>query len=73
MKTEKMQKLKKKFFSSAVKNLKIPEHQEGDSLPIFKAIMKFRNHPRITVIKNLYSGSRCNFCKVSVEGVAKKN
>ena len=39
-----------KFFSNAVKNLKIPEYQEADphaniSHPIFKAIIKFRNHP----------------------------
>ena len=46
------------FFSNAVKNLKIPEYQETDSLatnishPIFKAILKYRNNP-----KNLNKGS----------------
>ena len=47
-----------KFFSNAVKNLKIPEYQEADPHannifhPILKAIMKFRNRPNITVVKN---------------------
>ena len=52
------------FFSNAVKNLKIPEYQETDSLannishPIFKAILKYRNHPSIVAIKNLNKASR---------------
>ena len=50
------------FFSNAFKNLKILEYQETDSLannishPIFKAILKFRNHPNIVAIKNLNKG-----------------
>ena len=46
------------FFPRAVKNLKIPEYQETDSLannifhPIFKAILKYRNHTSIVPIKN---------------------
>ena len=45
------------FFSNAVKNVKIPEYQETDSLgnnislKIFKAILKYRNHPSIVAIK----------------------
>ena len=39
------------FFSNAVKNLKIPEFSDSDSLveniphPIFKLILKYKNHP----------------------------
>ena len=50
------------FFSNAVKNLKIPKYQETDLLannishPIFKAILKYRNHPSIVGIKNLNKG-----------------
>ena len=45
------------FFSNAVKNLKISEYLEGDPLtsnishPIFKTILKCRNHPIVTAIK----------------------
>ena len=48
-----------KFFSNAVKSLKIPEYQEAHphandiSHPIFKAIMKFRDYPSITALKIL--------------------
>ena len=58
-----------KFFSNAVKNLKIPEYQEADSHAnntshsISKAIMKFRNHPSITAMKNLNKGTRFDFCR----------
>ena len=50
------------FFSNAVKNLNILQYQETDSLannishPIFKPILKFRNHPNIVAIKNLNKG-----------------
>ena len=66
------------FFSNAVKNLKIPEYQEIDSLannishPIFKTILKYRNHPSIVAIKNLNKGSRFDFCRVSVQDVVKE-
>ena len=45
------------FFSNAVKTLKIPEYQKTDSLdndisyPIFKAILKYRNHPSMLLLK----------------------
>ena len=66
------------FLSNTVKNLKLSEYQERDSLsnnishPVFKATMKFRNHPNVTAIKNLNNGSRFNFCRVSVEDVIKE-
>ena len=67
-----------KFFSNAVKNLKIPEYQEADPLAnnishlIFRAMMKFRNHPSVIAIKNLNSGSRFDFCRVNVQDVEKE-
>ena len=60
------------FFSNAVKNLKIPEYREIDSLandichPIFKVILIYRNHPSIVAIKNLNKDSGFDFCRVSV-------
>ena len=66
------------FFSNAVEILEIPEYQETDSLanntshPIFKAILKYRNHPSIVAIKNLNNGSRFDFCRVSVQDVVKE-
>ena len=65
------------FFSNAVKNLQIPEYQEAEPLanishPIFKAILKYRNHPNIVAIKNLNKGSRFDFCRVSVQDVVKE-
>ena len=66
------------FFSNAVKNLKIPEYREIDSLandichPIFKAILKYRNHPSIVAIKNLNKDSGFDFCRVSVQDVVKE-
>ena len=47
------------FFSNIVKNLRIPEHQcENDlhsrlsSHPALQAIMKYRNHPSISIIRH---------------------
>ena len=42
------------------------------SHPIFKAFMKFRNHPSITTIKNLDKGIRFDFCRLSVHDVVKE-
>ena len=67
-----------KFFSDAVKNLKVPEYQEADPLannishPIFRAMMKFRNYSSVIAIKNLSSGSRFDFCRVNVQVVEKE-
>ena len=66
------------FFSNAVKNSKIPEYQETDSLannishPVFRAILKYRNHPNIVAIKNLNKSSRFDFCRVCVQDVVKE-
>ena len=66
------------FFSNAIKTLKITEYQETDSLansisyPVFKVILKYRNHPSIVAIKNLNKGSRFDFCRVCVQDVVKE-
>ena len=45
------------FFSNIVKNLKIPEYEnlnpnfEKVKDPVFKAILKYKNHPSIIAIK----------------------
>ena len=50
------------FFSNPVKNLKIPEFSNSNSLaenvpdPIFKAILKYKNHPTMIAIKNARNG-----------------
>ena len=65
-------------FSQMQLNLKILEYQEIDSLangvshPIFKAILKYRNHPSIVAIKNLNKSSGFDFCRVSVQDVVKE-
>ena len=66
------------FFSNAVKNVKVSKYQETDSLAdsishsIFKAILKYRNHPSIVAIKNLNTGSKFDFCRVCVQDVVKE-
>ena len=47
------------FFSNIVKNLKIPEYQGENNLhnrlsshPALQAIMKYRNHPVINIIRH---------------------
>ena len=42
------------------------------SHPIFKAILKYRNHPSIVAIKKLNKGSRFDFCRVSVQDAIKE-
>ena len=34
--------------------------------------MKFRNHPSVTVIKNINNDLSCNFCRVSVKDAIKE-
>ena len=66
------------FFSSAVKNLKIPEFSDTDlfaerlSDPTLKAILKYKNHPSIVAIKNANNSSHIDCNEVSVEEVYKK-
>ena len=55
------------FFSNAVKNLKIPEFSETNPLaenishPIFKAILKYENHPKYHCYSKCKKGARFLF------------
>ena len=55
------------FISNAVKNLNIPEFSDSNPLtenipyPIFQAILKYKNHPSITAIKNAKYGPGFSF------------
>ena len=75
---EKNAKLLNDFFSNAVKNLKITEYHQADPLtdnishPMFKVIIKFRNHPSVTPIKNLKNNLTFSFCGVSIESIIKE-
>ena len=66
------------FFSSAVKNLKIPEFNDTNPLaerlsdPVLKAILKYNNHPSIAAIRNANNNSHFHFNEVSVEEVYKE-
>ena len=75
MKTPRYLKL---FFSNVVKHLKIPKFRDIDfsaeciSHPVLKAIMKFRNHPSVSAIRNAFNPQSFNFSKVSVADVLKE-
>ena len=61
------------FFSSAVKNLKIPEFSDFNPLterlsdPVLKAILKYKNYPSIVAIRNAINNSHFHFNEVTVE------
>ena len=65
------------FFSNVVQHLKIPEFKHIDlsgeciSHPALKAIIKFRNHPSVSAIRNAFNSQSFNFSKVSVDDVLK--
>ena len=65
------------FFSGAVKNLKIPEFIDTNSLaerlsnPTLKAILKLKNYPSLVVIKNTSNNFYFHFNEVSVEEIYK--
>ena len=66
------------FFSSAVKNLKIPEFSDTNPLaerlsdPTLKAILKYKNHPSIVAIRNANNNSHFHVNEISVEQVSKE-
>ena len=68
-------KLLNPFFSNSVKNLKISEFSDSNSLaeniahPVFKAILKYKNHPSITAIKNVRNGPGFYFRGVSINDI----
>ena len=63
------------FFSSAVKDLKITEFSDTNTLaerlsdPVLKAILKYKNHPSIVAIRNANNNSHFHFNEVTVEEV----
>ena len=67
------------FFSNAVKNLKIPEFKDINPLaesimhPVFKAILKYKNHRSIIAIKNTRrNGLGFYFSEVNVDDICKE-
>ena len=60
------------FFCNALKNIKIPEFSDSNPLaeniphPIFKVILKYKDHPSVITIKNARNGPRFCFCGVSI-------
>ena len=59
------------FFSNAIKHFKFPKGSDSNPLaefishPIFKAMLKYKNHPSIIAIKNTRNGSGFSFCAYS--------
>ena len=66
------------FFSSAVKNLKMPEFSDTNPLAerlsdlVLKAILKYKNHRSIAAIRNANNNPHFHFNEVSVEEVYKE-
>ena len=68
------------FFSTIIKNLKIPEYYAENSLPpnlsrhpTLKAILKYKNHPSISIIKRFSERfSRFHFSQVDKNTVLKE-
>ena len=75
---EKYAELLNLFFSSAVKNFEIHEFSDTNPLaerlfnPVLKAILKYKNHPSIAVIRNVNNSFHFHFNEVSVEEVYKE-
>ena len=68
------------FFSIILTSLNLPESQNADQLsdnidhPTLKAIMKWRNHPRVLAITAVYENrERFTFSSVTLADVAKEN
>ena len=67
-----------RFFSNAIIDLKIPHFHgavplaDNISHPIFRAILKYANHPSTIAIKDLNNTSLFSFSNVSVADVKKE-
>ena len=67
-----------RFFSNAVIDLKIPDFHgavplaDNISHPIFRAILKYANHPSTIAIKDLNNTSMFSFSNVSVADVKRE-
>ena len=66
------------YFFNALRNLKIPKFSDSNTLaenisyPIFKVILKYKNHPSIIAIKHSRNGPDFRFCGVSIYDVFKE-
>ena len=66
------------FFSNIVKDLKIPEYENLDRSfenvedPVLRAILKYKNHPSITVIKEKAKNSVFSFYEVVQDKIEKE-
>ena len=66
------------FFSNIVKNLKIPEYEnlnhnfENIKDPVFRAILKYKNHPSIIAIKEKSRNSKFTSLEVDNEKIIKE-
>ena len=67
------------FFSNIVKNLKIPEYENLDQNfenvedPVLREILKYKNHPSITVIKEKAKNSVFSFYEVDKDKIKKES
>ena len=66
------------FFSNIVKNLKIPEYKnlntnlENVKDPVFRAILKYKNHPSIIAIKEKSKNEKFSFHEVKNEKIERE-
>ena len=66
------------FFPNIVKNFNIPEFNSNNSVtenikdPVFKAILKYKNHPSILAIQKYSKNKTFHFEVVNIEKVEKK-
>ena len=66
------------FFSNIVKKLKIPEYEnlnsniENINDPVFRAILKYKNHPSIIAINEKSKNAKFSFHEVNNEKIAKE-
>ena len=68
----------KNFFSNIVKKLDIPKYNSNNSVtenikdPIFKAILKYKNHPSILAIQKYSKNKTFHFEEVNIGEVEKE-
>ena len=66
------------FFSNIVKKLNIPKFNSNNSVtknikdPVFKAILKYKNHPSILAIQKYSKNKTFHFEEVNIEEVEKE-
>ena len=66
------------FFSNIVKKLNIPKFNSNNSVkenikdPVFKHILKYRNHPNVLAIQKYSKNKTCHFEEVNIVEVEKE-